>query len=152
MSEKQPITSQPENNHRTMGGYDQPPGSDYPLASTGADQNNSNLRRDSGRLLVPLDGNRDWSSSLFDCAQDPWNCLFVMFCTPCAMCQLASSMGECMCMPMCVPAATITMRTRLRTLGGIRGSICNDCLLTSVCGHCTLCQMKREMDLMGLVA
>ena len=46
--------------------------------------------------------------------------LFTWCCYPCAVCMLGSRTGECFCTPACVPASDITLRTRIRTLGGIQ--------------------------------
>ncbi|XP_045199215.2 placenta-specific gene 8 protein-like [Mercenaria mercenaria] len=106
---------------------------------------------DQGKLLIPLAGNRAWSSGLFDCFEDISNCLFIAFCTPCAQSQIASRMGENCCVTCCVPGAMIALRQKLRTLGGIQGTLFNDCLVLSCCGQCALCQMKREMNIMGIM-
>jgi len=44
--------------------------------------------------------------------------LFTWCCYHCAVCMLGSRTGECFCTPACVPASDITLRTRIRTLGG----------------------------------
>jgi Cys-rich protein (TIGR01571 family) len=41
------------------------------------------------------------------------------------------------------------MRTKIRLMLGIRGSICNDCINATFCGPCVVCQMKRELDSAG---
>ena len=46
-----------------------------------------------------------------------------MCCMPCAICDISSRIGDCACMPFCVPGALLTARTRIRTLGGIEVSI-----------------------------
>jgi len=103
-----------------------------------------------GKLVCSLEGHRDWSSGLCECTNDPTNCLMTLFCYPCVMCQMSSRMGEMFCMPCFVPAAGIPMRARLRTVGGIQGTICNDCVMVSCCPHLVTCQMKRELDEMRL--
>ncbi|XP_045196757.1 placenta-specific gene 8 protein-like [Mercenaria mercenaria] len=135
MSEKQPIiSSQP-------GGYQQGPVV-MVQPEFGSVQ---------GKIIIPMTGNRDWSSGICDCMQDATNCVMVAFCAPCVQCQIATRMGENVCVPFCVPGAMIALRQRLRTLGGIQGTLCGDCLVFAVCGQCALCQMKREMDIMGIV-
>ncbi|KAL3882244.1 hypothetical protein ACJMK2_028606 [Sinanodonta woodiana] len=95
-------------------------------------------------------GHREWSTGLFDCFSDCGTCLMGYFCLPCTMCTIASKQGDCACMPFCVPGAMVALRARIRTLGGIRGSICNDCLVMSFCGGCAVCQLHRELNNMGL--
>ncbi|XP_060572650.1 cornifelin homolog [Ruditapes philippinarum] len=104
-----------------------------------------------GKIIIPMTGNREWSSGLFDCTQDVTNCVMVACFGPCVQCQLSSRMGEILCAPVCIPGAMIALRQRLRTLGGIQGSLCHDCLVLNFCGACAVCQMKREMDAMGIV-
>lgn len=146
MSDKQQIiTSQPGTNH---GEYEKLESG--PVVTAPTSQAYTKFGIDTVLLATSVDGNRDWTSGLFECTRDIKNCLCVVFCTPCVMCQLSPRIGECLCMPLFVPGAALTMRTRLRTLGGVQGSICNDCIVVSLCGYCALCQMKREMDVMGL--
>ncbi|XP_053374602.1 cornifelin homolog A-like [Mercenaria mercenaria] len=147
MSDKEPITSQPSKNKADYEKLESGQGS---VVASPSSQSYSKFGMDTILVTTSIDGNRDWTSSLFDCMQDKLNCLFVVFCSPCVTCQLGTRIGECLFMPLFVPGAILTMRTRLRTLGGIQGSICNDCLMSSLCGPCALCQMKREMDVMGL--
>ncbi|VDI38070.1 Hypothetical predicted protein [Mytilus galloprovincialis] len=101
-------------------------------------------------LLVDRHGIRDWSTGIFDCCSDVGNCFFTFCCCSCAMASLASRLGECCCTMCCVPAAPINMRTRIRTMGGIRGDMCNDCLTVSCCYMCAACQEARELKNMGL--
>ncbi|XP_048766897.1 placenta-specific gene 8 protein-like isoform X2 [Ostrea edulis] len=101
-------------------------------------------------MVTGIDGHRHWSTGLFDCFSDITSCLMGYFCLPCTICSVASRTGECCCMPYCVPGGTILMRNRIRTIGGIQGSACNDCMVMSCCGVCAVCQMQRELDNMGL--
>lgn len=103
-----------------------------------------------GMMIGTIDGHRDWTSGVFDCFSDFKSCLMTWLCLPCTMCNIASRTGECACMPFFVPGAMIALRARIRTLGGITGSIFNDCLVMSFCGQCATCQMARELDAMGL--
>ena len=95
-------------------------------------------------------GHRDWTSGACDCFSDIGGCFFVCCCYSCAICQLASRTGECFCTPCCVPSADINLRTRIRTLGGIQGSMCSDCLIVSCCPMCAACQESRELTAMGI--
>ncbi|XP_071169966.1 cornifelin homolog B-like isoform X2 [Mytilus edulis] len=104
-----------------------------------------------GTLLVsPVQGHRNWTTGLFDCFSDCKTCVISYLCLPCMVCNIAVRLGDGACMPYVVPGSTITMRTRLRTLGGIQGSICNDCLVMSFCEPCAICQMSRELNNMGI--
>ncbi|ESO84006.1 hypothetical protein LOTGIDRAFT_229551 [Lottia gigantea] len=101
-------------------------------------------------LVAPVDGNREWSSGLFSCCSDCKALLCTCCCLPCLLCSLSGKIHECSLMPFCVPGGLIAMRARLRTLGGIQGSIFKDCLAVTFCEPCAICQMSREMDSMGL--
>ncbi|KAK7108699.1 hypothetical protein V1264_016384 [Littorina saxatilis] len=106
------------------------------------------------QLIVPLEGVRNFSTGLCGCLSSP--CAMIGTCCflPCMMCRLADRMGECCCMPYCVHCycfgCLIPMRTKVRTMGGIRGTICQDCLASCFCCPCVICQLSREMDNMGL--
>ncbi|XP_033739644.1 placenta-specific gene 8 protein-like [Pecten maximus] len=102
------------------------------------------------KLLGPIHGHRDWSSGLCGCFSDCGSCLMTCLCLPCMECRNASRLGEFCCLPYCCPGATIAMRARLRTLGGIQGSICKDVCALACCPMCSVCQMSRELDNMGL--
>ncbi|XP_076466234.1 placenta-specific gene 8 protein-like [Babylonia areolata] len=71
-------------------------------------------------------------------------------CSPCMMCRLANRMKECAFICCAIPGGFTAMRVKLRTMGGIQGSICQDCLITHFCCICAACQMSRELDAMGL--
>lgn len=68
---------------------------------------------------------------------------------PCTMCSVASRLGDPKYLPF-VPCAGPAIRFKVRVLGGIKGTILNDCLVTTCCGPCAYCQMLREMDEIGL--
>ncbi|WAR06814.1 PLAC8-like protein [Mya arenaria] len=101
-------------------------------------------------LIGSVQGHRDWDSGLFSCFSDCKSLLMTYFCLPCAICNISTRAGECMCMAWCVTGGLIALRARIRTLGGIQGSICNDCMAMSFCGMCGICQMQRELEAMGL--
>ncbi|WAR06820.1 hypothetical protein MAR_016778 [Mya arenaria] len=46
--------------------------------------------------------------------------LITYFCLPCAICNISTRAGECMCMAWCVTGGLIALRARIRTLGGIQ--------------------------------
>ncbi|XP_062611147.1 placenta-specific gene 8 protein-like [Saccostrea cucullata] len=105
---------------------------------------------DTRLIVTSIEGHRKWSTGLFDCCSDIKSCLIGNFCFPCAVCNLASRTGECCLMPFCVSGGTVLMRSRIRTIGGIQGSACNDCMVLTCCGPCGVCQMQRELDNMGV--
>ncbi|XP_060079650.1 placenta-specific gene 8 protein-like [Ylistrum balloti] len=95
-------------------------------------------------------GHREWSTGLFGCFSDCSSCIMTMLCLPGMECKNAARLGECCLLPHCCAGSNIAMRARLRTLGGIRGSILQDICAFCWCYSCTVCQMSREMDNMGL--
>ncbi|XP_033741381.1 placenta-specific gene 8 protein-like [Pecten maximus] len=97
-----------------------------------------------------VQGHRDWSTGLFGCFSDCSSCLATIYCMPCVQCNNATRLGECSLLPICCAGSNVAMRTRLRTLGGIRGSILSDICVTAWCESCVVCQMSREMDNMGM--
>ncbi|XP_033741382.1 placenta-specific gene 8 protein-like [Pecten maximus] len=97
-----------------------------------------------------VQGHRDWSTGLCGCFSDCGSCLATYFCLPCMECRNATRLGECCLLPYCCAGSNIAMRARLRTLGGIRGSILGDICALSCCYMCAVCQMSREMDNMGM--
>ncbi|KAK7480897.1 hypothetical protein BaRGS_00027898, partial [Batillaria attramentaria] len=92
-------------------------------------------------------GPRPWSSGLLACCDDCGICWCVFFCGPCAGCRLSSDMGENVCLPCCLPNFMIPLRTKLRTQLNIHGSICDDCVATTCCPNCAMCQLMRELKL-----
>ncbi|KAH9490446.1 Placenta-specific protein 8 protein [Bulinus truncatus] len=103
-------------------------------------------------LVIPLDRlqSRDWSSGQCSCLNDLFGCGLAVICPAIMMCRLANRMDECAFLMYCLPGGAMALRTKLRTMGGIRGSICGDCIMTTCCLCCTMCQMSRELDKMGL--
>ncbi|KAK3096610.1 hypothetical protein FSP39_001670 [Pinctada imbricata] len=101
-------------------------------------------------VACSVHGSRNWSTSLLGCFDDIMSCVKGFFCLPCAICGIASRTGECCCMPFCVQGGVVAMRARIRTIGGIQGSICNDCVTTYFCTPCVVCQMERELDAMNI--
>ncbi|KAL2780535.1 placenta-specific gene 8 protein, partial [Daubentonia madagascariensis] len=63
------------------------------------------------------------------------------FCFLCLGCQVAADMNEC-----CLCGTSVAMRTLYRTRYGIPGSICDDFMVTLCCPHCSLCQIKRDIN------
>ncbi|XP_062611144.1 cornifelin homolog A-like [Saccostrea cucullata] len=106
--------------------------------------------QDNRLMVTDILGHRQWSTGLFDCFSDIKMCLLGLCCTPCVLCHVASRTGECCCMPHCILGGSVILRSRIRTIGGIQGSACNDCIVLSHCGPCAVCQMERELDNMGV--
>ncbi|KAL3857850.1 hypothetical protein ACJMK2_012480 [Sinanodonta woodiana] len=96
------------------------------------------------------DGSRDWTTGLCGCFENICSLCGAFWCLPCVLCSLSTRLGDCLCMPFCIPDALVAMRTRTRTLGDIRGTICMDCVATAFCWPCVVCQMDRELTAMGL--
>ncbi|BFZ09593.1 hypothetical protein BsWGS_12632 [Bradybaena similaris] len=93
---------------------------------------------------------RSWTSSVCSCLNDCTSCILGAWCLPILLCRISNRLNECALVTCCTCGGFMALRTKLRTMGGIRGSICSDCLMTFCCGPCVACQMSREMDCMGL--
>ncbi|XP_041360696.1 cornifelin homolog B-like [Gigantopelta aegis] len=91
-------------------------------------------------------GQRLWSSGTFGCFSDMGSCLIGTLCPVILAMRIAGDMGESSCVPCCVPASTIVMRTKTRMMFNIQGSIMDDCLITHFCCPCVICQMARELE------
>ncbi|XP_077597012.1 cornifelin homolog B-like [Stigmatopora nigra] len=102
-------------------------------------------------VMVHQESNQ-WGSGICDCCDDVPMCCFACWCCPCFMCMTTKKYGECLCLPLVdclvspiVHPVTMTTRYSMRQLYGIRGSMSNDCLLSTFCVSCVWCQMAREM-------
>ncbi|XP_045160075.1 cornifelin homolog B-like [Mercenaria mercenaria] len=104
----------------------------------------------SDRILGLKDGHREWSSGLFSCFDDVGKCMWTWCCPSCVLADISARLGECSFVTCCVPGGIATIRTRVRTLGGIRGSVCKDYIATECCQPCVMCQLQRELEYMGL--
>lgn len=102
------------------------------------------------KLLGSVHGLRDWSSGLCGCCDDWKGMMKVWFCLECVLCEMSTRTGECCCMPFCVNGGILALRTSIRRLGGIRGSIYMDSNALGCCFACAICQMLHELDEMGL--
>ncbi|KAK7108484.1 uncharacterized protein [Littorina saxatilis] len=157
----QPITAQPSNK----------PLSEEPITlkveNDDSDEEKKKARRGRGRVdttdkIYSVDGeqtNRDWATRLFfsitgsphkrqvkeNFKQTCRDC----GCVPCMMCSIAKRLGDPGYLPF-VPCTGPAVRFKVRILGGISGTIGNDCLVTSCCWPCAVCQMHREMDDIGI--
>ncbi|KFP77256.1 Placenta-specific 8, partial [Acanthisitta chloris] len=83
-----------------------------------------------------------WETGLMDCCNDCGVCLCGSFCFICLGCQVAADMNEC-----CLCGTSVAMRTLYRTKYNIPGSILNDAVTTMCCPWCSLCQLKRDINI-----
>ncbi|XP_059170194.1 uncharacterized protein LOC131951810 [Physella acuta] len=93
---------------------------------------------------------RDWNSGICSCLNDITSCMCGISCLPLLLCRISNRLDECAFVTWVIPGGFTALRTKLRTMGGIKGSICSDCLMTTCCTPCAACQMSRELDSMGL--
>lgn len=89
---------------------------------------------------------RNWTTGICGCFEHCPSCMAAFFCPPCFACYLADRMNENMCGPMCGSPFCVALRTRLRDVNGIKGSICRDMFACYFCGCCNLSQMYREIN------
>ncbi|XP_041352163.1 placenta-specific gene 8 protein-like [Gigantopelta aegis] len=89
---------------------------------------------------------RTWSTGLCGCMEDCGGCLFALFCPFYYGCVVAGKQGHSCWGPCCVPGWPMAFRSHIRGVHSIEGTICTDCLVTTFCGQCALCQMSRELD------
>ncbi|KAH3728693.1 placenta-specific gene 8 protein-like [Dreissena polymorpha] len=101
-------------------------------------------------LVGTRNGTRDWTSGLCGCCEDIGSCCMTFWCSWASTCSIAVRVGDSFCMPLCVPDALLALRVRVRGLGDIKGSICEDCMVINFCAPCAACQMLRELNAMGL--
>merc|ERR1711911_538017 len=86
---------------------------------------NAGFQGDSDKLLLITKqklNSRLWTTSLCGCLNNLTNCLCGVFFLPCLMCKVANRLGECACITW-LPGGFVSLRTKLRTMGGIKGSI-----------------------------
>nr|CAB3232016.1 cornifelin homolog B-like [Phallusia mammillata] len=100
-------------------------------------------------------GMKGWSSGQCDCFNDMKSCLCAFFLGNCFYCTISTRMGENCCVGCsgygggCIPGGHMAMRSRFRGTHNIQGSICDDCIVSSFCLPCAMCQLSREMDALG---
>ncbi|RUS84720.1 hypothetical protein EGW08_007507 [Elysia chlorotica] len=123
-----------------------PEGSHYPVVSSQPLQSSTAVNAQ-GQGQPPC-GNwvRDWDTGLFHCGDDIPICLCGIFCGLCLTCKVSQDMDESALVACCVPLPVAFLRTKYRTHQNIPGSILKDCLLSSFCGPCTLCQLARDVN------
>ncbi|XP_076466164.1 uncharacterized protein LOC143297632 [Babylonia areolata] len=104
-------------------------------------------------------GKREWTSGLFQSmTRRPPNRKLVNHvllavkdccCVPCMMCAMAGRLGDPPYLPF-LPCTGPALRLKVRILGAITGSIGRDCVVTSCCWPCAVCQMYRELEHIGI--
>ncbi|KAK3521625.1 hypothetical protein QTP70_014723 [Hemibagrus guttatus] len=92
----------------------------------------------------------EWNSRICDCCDNKAECCFVCCFCPCFACMKTKEYGQCLCLPLLdlcgiASPATWAMRVSMRHHYGIKGTLCNDCLIATFCTPCAWCQMSREM-------
>ncbi|XP_034333151.1 cornifelin [Magallana gigas] len=102
------------------------------------------------KKFVSVEGERDWSTGPYACFPDFPSCCRGFCCIPCMMSEISQRLGEWMCFPFFMPGGGNVLRTRVRTMGGIKGTACDDCIMMCFCGACAVWQMQRELDEMGI--
>ncbi|PVD29324.1 hypothetical protein C0Q70_11921 [Pomacea canaliculata] len=105
------------------------------------------------------EGKRDWSTDLFlSVTGNPQEKSFFVNakqafhdcgCVWCMMCHVARRLGDAEYLPF-LPCTGPAVRFKVRIVGGITGSLLNDCLVTSCCWPCAVCQMHRELEIIGI--
>ncbi|XP_070570664.1 cornifelin homolog A-like [Ptychodera flava] len=107
-----------------------------------------------GKIIIPQKylPKREWSSKLVDDAcTDKALCMSAV-CMPCCMVEkIARQVGETenVCFfAYCLQFNIWPLRTKLRTMVNIEGSLCDDWVSSTCCGFCALCQMAKEADLL----
>ncbi|KAK7492087.1 hypothetical protein BaRGS_00016751 [Batillaria attramentaria] len=160
---RQPITSQP----RIGEPITAKPGDDvgyqtHKTADGSAEMNHGNSGCANSDKIYSVDAeqtSRDWSTDLFfsirgnphkkSSKDNAKRAICDCACVPCMMCSIAERLGDPRYLPF-VPCTGTAVRFKVRILGGITGSICEDCMVTSFCWPCAVCQMHREMEDIGI--
>ncbi|XP_037553830.1 cornifelin homolog B-like [Nematolebias whitei] len=104
---------------------------------------------------------KNWSSGLCSCCADINTCCYGFWCCPCLACNVAGNFGENSCLPvcdvlspavfaacgipLCVPPAALSLRSAMRNKYDIKGSLCNDIVVSCFCVCCSWCQMHRQL-------
>ncbi|XP_071398763.1 uncharacterized protein [Centroberyx affinis] len=103
----------------------------------------------------------NWNTGLCDCCEDCSTCCYAFWCCPCFACTTTGKFGECSCLPLldmcspaitaacgiplCVPPAGLSLRVAIRHKYGIKGSLCDDIMISCFCEWCSWCQLAREL-------
>ncbi|CAF0935236.1 unnamed protein product [Adineta ricciae] len=97
--------------------------------------------------------NNQWKETLFGsfkpCPRSAYACL----CGQCFVGQLADRLGEHFITCCIVPGSLLALRTKVRTVYKIEGTMIKDCLATSCCvGPCAAMQIEHELNHRGVPA
>lgn len=82
------------------------------------------------KKFVSVEGERDWSTGPYACFPDFPSCCRGFCCIPCMMSEISQRLGEWMCFPFFMPGGGNVLRTRVRTMGGIKVVILSQKYLT----------------------
>uniref|UniRef100_A0A3Q2UMZ9 Placenta-specific gene 8 protein-like n=1 Tax=Fundulus heteroclitus TaxID=8078 RepID=A0A3Q2UMZ9_FUNHE len=104
-------------------------------------------------LIVQQWGISDWDSGLCDCFEDASTCCYGFWCSICLAGTVSRRFGESNLLPLCdtccfwggVPPAALSMRAAMRHKYKIKGSLCNDIVISWCCHGLSWCQMHREL-------
>merc|ERR1711976_447794 len=111
-----------------------------------------NLHRAASSMGEPIkhvaiqQNQKEFDTGLFSCFTDCKSCLCGLLCMPCLVCAITKRLDE-PCWSCCCLQG---MRTKLRTMYGISGSVCMDEVCTGCCYSLVACQMDRELTHLGL--
>ncbi|CAF1302528.1 unnamed protein product [Adineta steineri] len=96
-----------------------------------------------------------WNSGLFDCFNDSSICLYGCFCTPCLYGKNAEKIdGSSCCNSGCLwylmSGWSLCCLTHMPKRKALRNRFdlqedCNDCVATTFCAPCAICQEAREL-------
>ncbi|XP_061185595.1 PLAC8-like protein 1 [Saccostrea echinata] len=100
-------------------------------------------------MVTGINGHREWTTGLCEC-DDKRKCLVGCCCVLCSLCSLARRTGECPLMAYYVLGGLTLLRSRIRTIGGIKGTVSNDNMIMKWCCPCGVLQMERELENMGI--
>eukprot|EP01084_Bolivina_argentea_P117541 208727_1 len=110
-------------------------------------------------IHVPVFSTNDrWTTGVSECCQDCSSCWESFLCTPCQMGYqygfVEKKMRHCslaMClMATCLPCvAAQDLRFKIRSMYGIKGNCCTDCMPAWCCTPCVVSQNYREISVRG---
>lgn len=98
-----------------------------------------------GNGMMFADEGREWTTGMCGCFEHCASCMAAFCCFWCFNCYLSSQMDENICGPVCGSPFMVALRTRLRAVNGIEGSVCKDMCSFWFCPCCVVSQMYREM-------
>ena len=98
-------------------------------------------------VQAPVMQSNQWSRDLCGCFGDFGTCCYVLWCSCCAMTEVATYVGKdcAFCWGWFGCCCYALIRDSLRQKHSIPGSCCEDCLLCWFCAACMMCQMVSEV-------